>query len=59
MMIGEMVGGEKILLRGIAVIIQQHERTPVVEHVLSQEHVDMQQEVTVTLERTQESCLCI
>jgi len=56
MMIGEMVGGEKILLRGIAVIIQQRERTPVVEHALSQEHVDMQRAVAVTLERIQESC---
>lgn len=54
-----MLGGEKILLRRIAAIIQQHERTSVVEHVLSQDLVDMMQEVTVTLERMQASCLYI
>lgn len=63
MMKGEMVGGGKILLWGVGATIQQHERTPLVQHVLSEEYVDMQQsdcgEVTVTLERIQESCMCI
>lgn len=55
---GEVEGKEKILVRGItSVIVQQHEKMPVVQHVLNQEYGDMQQEVT--LERIQESCMCI